>query len=80
MKTFLKHLNSFTTNLSFTHEVSKNCIQFLDLKVKLIDGTLETDLYMKPTDHHQYLRSIVYSQNLRVNRPCSLEKDLTSTN
>ena len=41
---------------------------------------------MKPTDRHQYLhylsshpeytkRSIVYSQNLRVNRLCSLEKD-----
>ena len=41
---------------------------------------------MKPTDHYQYLhylsshpehtkRSIVYSQTLRVNRLCSLEKD-----
>ena len=41
---------------------------------------------MKPTDRHQYLRylfshfkytkrSIVYSQILRINRLCSLEKD-----
>ena len=70
----------------FTHEVSKNCIPFLDHKVKLIDCKLETDLYMKPTDRHQYLhylsshpehtkRSIVYSQTLRVNRLCSLEND-----
>ena len=50
---FLKDLNNFTTNLSFTHEASKNCIPFLDLKVKLIDRKLETDLYMRPTDHHQ---------------------------
>ena len=86
LERFLKDLNNFTPNLSFTHEASKNCISFLDLKVKLIDGKLETDLYMKPTDRHQYLhylsshpehtkRSIVYSQTLRVNRLCSLEKD-----
>ena len=86
LEIFLKHLNSFTPNLSFTHEASKNCIPFLDLKVKLIDGKLETDLFMKPTDRHQYLyylssnpehtkRSIVYSQILCVNSLCSLEKD-----
>ena len=55
LERFLKDLNNFTPNLSFTHEASKNCIPFLDLKVKLIDGKLETDLYMKPTDRHQYL-------------------------
>ena len=86
LERFLKDLNNFTPNLSFVHEVIKNCIPFLDLKVKVIDGKLETDLYMKPTDHHQYLhylfshpehikRSIVYSQTLRVNRLCSLEKN-----
>ena len=86
LERFLKDLNTFTPNLSFTHEASKNSIPFLDLKVKLIDGKLETDLYMKPTDRHQYLHylsshpehtkhSIVYSQTLHVNRLCSLEKD-----
>ena len=85
LERFLKDLNNFTPNLSFTHEASKNCIPFLDLKVKLIDGKLETDLYMKPTDRHQYLHYlssypertkhfIVYSKTLRVNRRCSLEK------
>ena len=38
---------NFTPNLSFTHEASKNCIPVLDLKVKLIDAKLETDLYTK---------------------------------
>ena len=85
LERFLKDLNNFTPNLSFTHKASKNCIQFLDLKVKLIDGKLETDLSMKPTDRHRSLHylsfhpehtkcSIVYSQTLRVNRLCSLEK------
>ena len=44
LEIFLKHLNSFTPYLSFTHEASKSCIPFLDLKVKLIDGKLGTDL------------------------------------
>ena len=40
----MKDLNNFTPNLSFTHEGSKNCIPFLYLKVKLVDGKLEIDL------------------------------------
>ena len=86
LEKFLKDLKTFTPNLSFTHEASKNYILFLDLTAKLIDGMLKTDLYMKPTDRHQYLhylsshpehtkRSIIYSQTLCVNRLCSLEKD-----
>ena len=86
LERFLKDLNNFTPNLSFTHEASKNCIPVLDLKVKLTDGKLDTDLYIKPTDHHQYIhylfshpehtkRSNVYSQTLCINRLCSLEKD-----
>ena len=47
LERLLKDLNNFTTNLSFTHEASKNCIPVLDLKVKLIDAKLETDLYTK---------------------------------
>ena len=46
----VKDLNNFTPNLSSTHKASKNCFSFLDLNVKLIDGKLETDFYMKPTD------------------------------
>ena len=87
LEIFLMDLNNFTPNLSFTHETSKNSIPFLGLKVKLMDGKLETDLYRKPTDRHQYLHylsfhpehtkhSVVYfTQTLHVNRLCSLEKD-----
>ena len=67
-------------------EASKNCIPFLDLKVNVIDIRLETDLFIKPTDHHEYLhyvssnpehtkRSIFDSQTLRVNRLRILKKD-----
>ena len=50
--------------------------------VSITDGIIETDVYMKPTDSHQYLLSsschpfyckkgIPYSQALRLNRICS---------
>ena len=50
----------------------------------MIDQHLETDLYCKPTDCHQFLdfnshpihikKSIVYSQSLRIKRLCSSNK------
>ena len=50
--------------------------------MSLVEGVIETDLYVKPTDSHQYLQSsschpfhckkgIPYSQTLRLNRICS---------
>ena len=59
---------------------------FLDLNVSLRNGAIHTDVYIKPTDGHQYLHyqsshpqhiknSIPYSQALRLNRICSSEKD-----
>ena len=57
-------------------------INFLDITVSLIRGKINTDLYVKPKDSHQYLHSsschpyhckkgIPYSQALRLNRICS---------
>ena len=54
----------------------------LDVNIKLIDGELKTDLFVKPTDTHQFLdptschpyhckKAIPYSQALRFNRICS---------
>ena len=66
------------TKNSFLAEVTFN--------VKLSEGQIEMDLYIKPKDRHQYLhyssshpeytkRSIAFSQGLRVSRTCSYEKD-----
>ena len=83
----MKDLNNFTPNLSFTHEASRYYILFLDLKVKMIDGKLETDLYMKPTDRHQYLcylsshpkhtNAVLFIVKLyaSIDYVCPLEKD-----
>ena len=52
------------------------------MSVSIVDNKLETDLFCKPTDCHQFLhfnsahpfhnkKSIVYSQGLRIKRLCS---------
>ena len=68
--------------IKFTADWSKASINFLDVTVSIAEGVIETDLYVKPTDSHQYLLSsschpfyckkgIPYSQALRLNRICS---------
>ena len=72
--------------MKLTHEFSKESLPLLDLKVKLLERKIKTDLYIKETDRHQYLhyssshpnhtkRSIVFSQALRMKRICSEEED-----
>ena len=52
---FLNERNNFHSNLKFTYETSSCTVNFLDLNVSLRNGALHTDLYIKPTDGHQYL-------------------------
>ena len=84
---FLNRLNSFHHNLRFTHERSRESLNFLDVIAKIQLGEFVTDLYCKSTDEHQYLHfdschashtktSIVYSQTLRMKRICSRKSDL----
>ena len=79
LDSFLNEPNKFHPNLSFTYETSKERVNFLDLNVSLRNGAISTDLYVKPTDGHQYLHcksshpehiknSILYNQALRLNR------------
>ena len=68
--------------IKFMADWSKTSINFLDVTVSITEGVIETDLYVKHTDSHQYLLSsschpfyckkgIPYSQALRLNRICS---------
>ena len=79
LKSIIDKINKAHPTLKFTAEWSKT---FLDVTVSLIEGVIETDLFVKPTDSHQYLQSsscdpfhckngIPYSQALRLNRICS---------
>ena len=81
-KEFLKILNSCHPTIKFTAEYSLNEVNFLDAEVIRRGNKLLTDLYIKPTDTHQYLelssclvyhskKSIPCSQALRLNRICS---------
>ena len=82
LETFLNKLNTFNPTIKFTAEYSKETINFLDVNVRLVEGELMTDLFVKPTDTHQFLdpssshpyhckKGIPYSQTLKLNRICS---------
>ena len=89
LKEFMGELNSFDTNIKFINEYSDKKDIFLDLQVDIVEGKLITSLFVTPTDRHQYLhyssghsehtkRSMIYSQTLRLERFCSLEKEKLS--
>ena len=86
IKIFLERLNSFYPTLRFIHELSKESLPILDLKLRLSKGKTSSDIYVKDINRHQYLhyassypkhtkQYIVYSQALRVKRICSEDKD-----
>ena len=52
---FIAHPNGCTESIYFISEVSKTEINFLDINIRLNEGRLETDLYMKPTDSDDYV-------------------------
>ena len=82
--TFIAYLNSIHSTIKFTSERSTTSIPFLDVNIQLHNGKIETDLYCKATDKHQYLlyssshpfhakKSIPYSLALRLRRISSKE-------
>ena len=82
LRDFIIQVNLFHPTIKFTAEYSKEEVNFLDLNIKLIDGELKTDLFVKPTGTHQFLdptsshpyhckKRIPYSEALRLNRICS---------
>ena len=86
---FLERLNNFHPNFKFTHERSREEINFLDVTVTVNHGEFITSLYCTPTDGHQYLHvesrhpshtksSIIFSPALRMRRICSKKSDLVT--
>ena len=57
LKSFIDTINKVHPTVKLIVEWSKSTINFLDVTVSLIEGVVETDLYVKPTDSHQYLQS-----------------------
>ena len=82
----MNNFNEFDPCIKFTHESDNESIAFLDIKLSLRNSKVFTHLYIKPTEHHQYLhylsahpyhtkKSDVFHQTLRISRLCSSEKD-----
>ena len=83
---FFVKINAVHPNIKFEATRSESSVSFLDVEVKLKNGKIETDLFNKPTDSHNYLdwnschskstkSGIPYSQALRLRRICSNDKD-----
>ena len=80
---FISWLNSIMPGvIKLKSEYSNECLEFLDLKIMIVNGQLETDLYIKPTNLQLYLdytsnhpshckSGLVYGQALRVIERCS---------
>ena len=82
LDSFLEYVNNFHQAIKFTSASSREEVSFLDVRVIRKGCTLETDLYCKPTDTHQYLhkescqpwhtkKAVPYGQALRIRRICS---------
>ena len=82
LKCFIDYLNNAHRTIKFTSKWSCSEIDFLDVRVINDSGKLETDVFIKPTDSHQYLhktschpnackKGIPFAQALRLRRICS---------
>ena len=82
LQEFLQWINQYHDTIKFTWDWSRTNVNYLDVQVINNNGVIETDLYTKPTDKHQYLfhtschpkgckKSIPYAQALRLRRICS---------
>ena len=81
LQKFLESLNCYHPTITFTAEYSRAKKNFLNVTVIKKGNQLVTDLFIKPTDTHQYLhaslchfshckKSIPFSQVLRLNGIC----------
>ena len=86
LEEFINHLNSVHPTIKFTANISDTNLEFLDTRVILEDGSLRTEMFIKPTNSLSYLlrtsyhprhifNSLPYGEFLRTRRNCS---DLTS--
>ena len=54
-KELINEINSFHPTIKFTADWSKEKVSFLDVDVTLNNGVLSTELFVKPTETHQFL-------------------------
>ena len=54
LKVFIEQVNMFHSTIKFIAEYSKEEVNFSDVNIKLVDGELKADLFVKPTDTHLF--------------------------
>ena len=85
LSSFVEYINSYHQTIKFTTEKSRDSVSYSDISVSRKGPALETDLYCKSTDTHQYLqksschpwhvkKATLYGQALRFRRIFSHEK------
>ena len=73
---FISYLNNLHPTIKFTLSNSSTSISFLDVQVSFNRfGIVETDLYTKPTDKHQYLHVTPYAPNEPFHSASPLDYD-----
>ncbi|KAJ1134806.1 hypothetical protein NDU88_001252 [Pleurodeles waltl] len=83
---FTQWVNTLDTHLRFSSTISDKEVSFLDLRITLKDGLLNSSVYHKPTDrnslllynsyHPKSLRdNLPFGQFLRIRRNCSDKND-----
>ena len=70
---FIEAANNLYPTIKFTHCILPKKVNFLDTTVHLVDNSLETEIYTKPTDTHQYLLpSSCHPRHIIITIPKSL--------
>ena len=59
LKSFIDNIDKMHPTIKFTEDCSKTSINdvTIDVTVCIAEGIIKTNLYVKPTDSHQYLLS-----------------------
>jgi hypothetical protein len=89
LETFINEINKLHHSIKFTcdYNFATKSTTFLDTTISLLNNTINTDLYRKPTDRVQYLlpnschpnhifKNVPYSLALRILRICSTKATL----
>ena len=89
LASLLERLNNLHSNLTFTHERSREEINFLDLTFKINQGEVIIDLHCRSRDCCQYLHfescqsshtkySLIFTQTLTMRTICSKKSYLVA--
>ena len=76
---FISILNSLDENLKFTFESSEQSISFLNLFIYKDEGKIQTDVFYKDTDSHDYLPfNSCHPRHTKKNIPFTLSRMICS--